>query len=78
MTFFYQMYILDSTNGLRGYALLHALLKKAEMELAVQMPTYHLIKNAISIGSHGAWRDIIYLWLLLESYIKEPQNQKLL
>jgi hypothetical protein len=50
----YQKHILDSTSGVRAYAPLHSLLKKARRHLHDHMPTPPSIYQATTIGSFGA------------------------
>jgi hypothetical protein len=49
----YQKHIIDSTSGVRAYAFLHALLKKAKHQLHEKMPMPPDIEQATSIGSFG-------------------------
>jgi hypothetical protein len=63
----YQKRILDSSNGARAYAFLHALLKKEKHQLNDKMPTPPDIENATSIGSFGANLEWYYLQLQTNS-----------
>jgi hypothetical protein len=55
----YQKHNLDSYSGMRAYAFLHALLKKAKLQLNGKMPT----PPNIAIGSIGANLECYYLQL---------------
>jgi hypothetical protein len=57
----YQKHIIDSTSGVRVYAFLHALLKKAKRQLRDKMPTPPDIEQATSIGSFGSNLEKYYL-----------------
>jgi hypothetical protein len=57
----HQKYILDSNSGVRAYAFLHALLKKAKKELNEKMPTPPDIASDPSIGMFGANLERYYL-----------------
>jgi hypothetical protein len=59
----YQKHIIDSTSGVRAYAFLHALLKKAKRQMHEKMPTPPDIDHAISIGSIGLNLEKYYLQL---------------
>jgi hypothetical protein len=58
---FYQKHIVDSTSGVRVYAFLHALLKKAKRQLHDNMPTTPDIEQATIIGSFGLNLEKYYL-----------------
>jgi hypothetical protein len=58
-----QHHIIDSTSGVRAYAFLHALLKKAKRQLHDKMPTPTDIEQATSIGSFGSNLEMYYLHL---------------
>jgi hypothetical protein len=59
----YQKHIIDSTSGVRSYAFLHALLKKAKRQMHEKMPTPPDIYHATSIGSFGSNLEKYYLQL---------------
>jgi hypothetical protein len=59
----YQKHILYSSSGVRTYAFLHALLKKAKRQLNDKMPTPPDIEKATSIGSFGTNLECYYLQL---------------
>jgi hypothetical protein len=59
----YQKHIIDSTSGVRAYAFLHALLKKAKRQMHEKMPTPPDIDHATSIGSFGSNLEKYYLQL---------------
>jgi hypothetical protein len=50
----YQKHIMDSTSGVRAYAFMHLLLKKAKYHLHDHMPTPPSIDQTTTIGSFGA------------------------
>jgi hypothetical protein len=50
----YQKHTIDCTSGVRAYAFLHALLKKAKCQLHDKMPKPPDIEQATSIGSFGS------------------------
>jgi hypothetical protein len=54
---------LESSSGVRAYAFLHALLKKAKLQLNDKMPTPLDIEKSMSIGSFGANLERYYLQL---------------
>jgi hypothetical protein len=57
----YQKHILDSSSGVRAYAYLHALLRKAKRQLNGKMPTPPDIEKATSIGSFGVNMERYYI-----------------
>jgi hypothetical protein len=57
----YQKHILDRTSGVRAYAFLHSLLKKAKRHLHDHMPIPQSIDQATTIGSFGAALERYYL-----------------
>jgi hypothetical protein len=59
----YQKHIIDSTSGVRAYAFLHALLKKAKRQMHEKIPTPPDIDHATSIGSFGSNLEKYYLQL---------------
>jgi hypothetical protein len=59
----YQKHIIDSTSGVRAYAFLHALLKKAKRQLHDKMPTPPDIEQTTSIGSFDLNLEKYYLQL---------------
>jgi hypothetical protein len=54
---------IDSTSGVRAFAFLHALLKKAKRQMHEKMPTPPDIDLATSIGSFGSNLEKYYLQL---------------
>jgi hypothetical protein len=60
----YQKHILDNPSGVRTYAFLHALLKKAKRQLNDKMPAPPDIKKETSIGSFGDNLERYYLSVL--------------
>jgi hypothetical protein len=59
----YEKHIIYSTSGVRVYAFLHALLKKAKRQLHDKMPTPPDIEQATRIGSFGSNLEKYYLHL---------------
>jgi hypothetical protein len=59
----YQKHIIDSTSGVRAYAFLHALLKKAKRQMHEKMPAPPDIDHATSIGSFGSNLEKYHLQL---------------
>jgi hypothetical protein len=59
----YQKHSIDSTGGIHAYAFLHALLKKAKLQLNERMLMPPDIDQATSIGSFGANLERYYLQL---------------
>jgi hypothetical protein len=59
----YQTHILDSSSGVRAYVFLHALLKKAKLQLNDKMPTLPDVEKATSIGSFGVNMERYYIQL---------------
>jgi hypothetical protein len=57
----YQKQILYSTSGVRAYAFMHSLLKKAKRHLHDHMHTPPSIDHAMTIGSFGADLERYYL-----------------
>jgi hypothetical protein len=57
----YKKHILDSSSGVRAYAFLHALLKKAKRQLNDKIPTPPDLEKAMSTGSFGANLEHYYL-----------------
>jgi hypothetical protein len=69
----YQKHIMDSTSGVRAYAFLHSLLKKAKRHLHDHMPTSPSIDQATTIGSFGS--DLERYYLQVET-IGHPFDEK--
>jgi hypothetical protein len=57
----YQKHILDSTSGVRAYAFMRSLLKKAKRHLQDHMPTPPSIDQATTVGSFGSGLELYYL-----------------
>jgi hypothetical protein len=71
----YQKHILDSTSGVRDYAFLHSLLKKAKRHLHDHMPTPPSIYQAMTIGSFGADLERYYLQMATIGHAFEDKRQ---
>jgi hypothetical protein len=73
----YQNHILDSTGGVRAYAFLHLLLKKAKRHLHDHMPTPPSIDQATTIGSFGADLERYYLQMATigHAFEEKPQSR---
>jgi hypothetical protein len=73
----YQKHILDSTSGVRAYAFLHSLLKKAKRHLHVHMPTLPSIYQATTIGSFGADLERYYFQMATigHAFEEKPQSR---
>jgi hypothetical protein len=72
----YQKHIIDSASGIRAYAFLHALLKKAKQQLNECMPTPPDIEQATSIGSFGTiWKRNICSSALFVMLLKTRKNR---
>jgi hypothetical protein len=73
----YQKHILDSNSGVRAYAFLHCLLKKAKRHLHDHMPTPPSIDQATTIGSFGANLERYYLQMVTigHAFEEKPQSR---
>jgi hypothetical protein len=71
----YQKHILDSTSGVRAYAFLHSLLKKAKRHLHDHMPTLSSIDQAMTIGSFGDDLERYYLQMATIGHAFEEKPQ---
>jgi hypothetical protein len=73
----YQKHILDSNSGVRDYAFLHSLLKKAKRHLHDHMPTPPSIDQATTIGSFGADLERYYLQMATigHAFDEKPQSR---
>jgi hypothetical protein len=73
----YQKHILDSTSGVRAYAFLHSLLKKAKRHLHDHMPTPSSIYQATTIGFFGAHLERYYLQMATigHDFDEKPQSR---
>jgi hypothetical protein len=73
----YQKHILDSTSGVRAYAFLHLLLKKAKRHLHDHMPTPPSIDQDTTIGSFGANLESYYLQMATigHDFEEKPQSR---
>jgi hypothetical protein len=73
----YQKHIMYSTSGVRAYAFLHSLLKKAKRHLHDHMPTPPSIDQATTIGSFGADLEHYYLQMVTigHAFEEKPQSR---
>jgi hypothetical protein len=73
----HQKHILDSNSGVRAYAFLHSLLKKAKRHLHDHMPTPPSIDQATTIGSFGAALERYYLQMATigHAFDEKPQSR---
>jgi hypothetical protein len=73
----YQKHIMDSTSGVRAYAFLHSLLKKAKRHLRDHMPTLPCIDQATTIGYFGADLERYYLHMATigHDFEEKPQSR---
>jgi hypothetical protein len=73
----YQKHILDITGGVRAYAFLHLLLKKAKRHLHDNMPTPPSIDQATTFGSFGADLECYYLQMdtIGLAFEEKPQSR---
>jgi hypothetical protein len=71
----YHKHIMDSTSGVRAYAFLHSLLKKAKRHLHDHMPTPPSIDQATTIGSFGAELERYYLQMVTIGHAFEEKSQ---
>jgi hypothetical protein len=73
----HQKHILDSNSGVRAYAFLHSLLKKAKRHLHDHMPTPPSIDQATTIGSFGAALERYFLQMATigHSFDEKPQSR---
>jgi hypothetical protein len=73
----YQKHILGSNSGVRAYAFLHSLLKKAKRHLHDHMPNPPSIDQAKTIGSFGADLERYYLQMATigHAFEEKPQSR---
>ena len=73
----YQKHILDSTSGVRAYAFMHSLLKKANHHFHDKMPTPPAIEQASTIDSFGAELERYYLQMAMIgiAFEEKPQSR---
>jgi hypothetical protein len=73
----YQKHIIDSDSGIRAYAFLHSLLKKAKRHLHGHMPTPQSIDQATTIGSFGAALERYFLQMATigHAFDEKPQSR---
>jgi hypothetical protein len=70
-----QKHIIHSISGVRTYAFLHALLKKAKHELQDKMPTPLDIEQVARIGSFGSNLENHYLQLVTIGFAFDEKTQ---